>query len=66
MSYGECFKMLIEIENFIEKVFFNPELNENQKFPLTYESYAYALQAQLLCIKEHMVEIESLLMKQGN
>lgn len=66
ISFNEYFKMLTEIENFLDKIFLDPEWNQNLKFPLTYESYAYALQNQLLNIKTHMVEIENLLMKQGS
>ena len=65
-SFCHYYTMIKEIDTFIEKVFQTSDISQKfRKPPLTYETYAAALQIELLNIKKNIVEFEVKLMKQG-
>lgn len=57
--------MQSEIETFLGRLYSQSSVECDKKPPLTYEAYGAALHKQVLKIKEHLTEIEVILMKQG-
>lgn len=68
LSFCEYLKIFKELERFCDKLFKLDDLSitQKQKPPLTYESYAIALQKELLKIKKEFINFEVELMKQGD